>query len=61
MSIFEIAMKAVAPAIKFIKSGWGSEKFSSDDTSRENEMSVVQYAFLNNQRVLLTGDAAAAA
>jgi beta-lactamase superfamily II metal-dependent hydrolase len=57
MSIFEIAKKAVAPVIKFIKAGWGSEKFSSEDTSRENEMSVIQYAHLNNHRILLTGDA----
>jgi len=35
----------------------GSEKFSDEDTSVENEMSVVQYAFLNGHKIVLTGDA----
>src|SRR5262245_50843458 len=50
-------MQAVSRAIRFIKSGWGSEKFSSEETSTENEMSVIQYAVLNNEKILLTGDA----
>jgi hypothetical protein len=39
------------------KGGLGSEKFSDEDTSVENEMSVVQYAFLNGHKIVLTGDA----
>jgi len=39
-------MQAAAPLIRFIKAGWGSEKFSSEPTSVENEMSVIQYATL---------------
>jgi beta-lactamase superfamily II metal-dependent hydrolase len=50
-------MQALPRAIRFVKSGWGSEKFSSEETSTENEMSVIQYAVLNNEKILLTGDA----
>jgi beta-lactamase superfamily II metal-dependent hydrolase len=45
------------PIIRFIRAGWGSEKFSTEDTSTENEMSVVQYANFNGRSVVLTGDA----
>ncbi|QIM69279.1 ComEC/Rec2 family competence protein [Basfia succiniciproducens] len=44
-------------AISFIKAAWGDENLSDKSTSRENEMSIVQYASLNNQNILLTGDA----
>lgn len=47
-------IKAVAT---YIKSLWGDENFSREDTSAENEMSVIQYAELCGQKVLLTGDA----
>jgi hypothetical protein len=50
-------MQSVPRAIRFIKSGWGSERFSAEETSPENEMSVIQYAVLNNEKILLTGDA----
>jgi beta-lactamase superfamily II metal-dependent hydrolase len=50
-------MQAAAPLIRFIKAGWGSEKFAPEPTSVENEMSVVQYATLCGDRILLTGDA----
>lgn len=49
--------KAVAHAISFIESAWGEETFSPEGTSPENEMSVVQYAKLCEQKILLTGDA----
>jgi hypothetical protein len=39
-------MRPVPRTIRFIKSGWGSEKFSFEETSNENEMSVIQYAIL---------------
>ena len=45
------------PVLRKIRAGWGSEKFSTEDTSTENEMSVVQYAWLNGQSIVLTGDA----
>jgi beta-lactamase superfamily II metal-dependent hydrolase len=50
-------LQAAAPLIRFIKAGWGSEKFSIEATSAENEMSVVQYATLCGDKILLTGDA----
>jgi beta-lactamase superfamily II metal-dependent hydrolase len=50
-------MQAAAPIIRFIKAGWGSEKFSSEATSVENEMSVIQYAVLCGDKIVLTGDA----
>jgi beta-lactamase superfamily II metal-dependent hydrolase len=50
-------MQAAAPALRFIKAGWGSEKFSSEPTSVENEMSVIQYALLCGDKIVLTGDA----
>ena len=36
---------------------WGIESFPSEGTDCENEMSVVQYASLCNQEILLTADA----
>ncbi len=46
-----------APVVHLIKAGWGSEKFAPEPTSTENEMSVIQYATLCGDRILLTGDA----
>lgn len=43
--------------LNMIKAFWGDEVFSSEDTSAENDMSVVQYAMLSGKRILLTGDA----
>lgn len=57
VSILGGLMQAAAQAIRFIKSGWGSEKFAPEPTSAENEMSVIQYATLCGDRILLTGDA----
>ena len=45
------------PIIAFIKAGWGSERFSDEETSVENEMSVVQFANLTGHTIVLTGDA----
>jgi beta-lactamase superfamily II metal-dependent hydrolase len=50
-------MQTAAKVIRFVKAGWGSEKFSSEPTSAENEMSVVQYAVLCGDKIVLTGDA----
>ncbi len=43
-------------ARKFVRAAWGAETFSSEETSAENEMSVVQYAYLCGKRILLTAD-----
>ena len=48
--------KAATKTISFMKAAWGEEVFSSEDTSAENEMSVIQYANLCRKRILLTGD-----
>lgn len=50
-----------AKAVNLIKAAWGEEVFSTQETSAENEMSVIQYANLCGKRVLLTGDAGRAA
>ena len=49
--------KAAAHAISFIRAAWGEETFSSEETSAENDMSVIQYANLCNEKILLTADA----
>ncbi len=50
-------LKLTKPIVAFIKAGWGSEKFSDEETSVENEMSIVQYSLLNGEKIVLTGDA----
>lgn len=57
-AMLEGALRTIGKAAtNFFKSAWGEETFSSSGTSRENEMSIVQYAYLNGRRILLTGDA----
>jgi beta-lactamase superfamily II metal-dependent hydrolase len=46
----------MAKAISIVKAMWGQEVFSEEETSAENEMSVVQYANLCGSRILLTAD-----
>ncbi len=53
-SFFEAA---AAKLVNLIKAAWGEEVFSTQETSAENEMSVVQYAKLCGQSIVLTGDA----
>ena len=43
--------------VVFVRAQWGEETFSAEETSAENEMSVIQYANLCGDIVLLTGDA----
>ncbi len=43
-------------SITIIKSVWSVEIFSINGTTAENEMSVIQYANLIENRILLTGD-----
>ncbi len=49
----------VVPLAEYIKSLWGDEslKGDTDGTSSENEMSVVQFAILCDNQILLTADA----
>lgn len=53
-SVFEALLRK---GITIAKAMWGMEVFSSEETSNENEMSVVQYANLCDERILLTADA----
>jgi hypothetical protein len=50
-------MQVAKPFLRMIRAGWGSEKFSTEPTSVENEMSVIQYAMLCGEKIVLTGDA----
>ncbi|MDP3512200.1 MAG: competence protein ComEC [Sulfuritalea sp.] len=54
------AMEGIAKVAKTVvalaKAVWGHEYFPAEGTSSENEMSVVQYALVNNRSVVLTGD-----
>ncbi len=43
--------------VNFARGAWGYEVFSPEETSAENEMSVVQAAVIGGQRIVLTGDA----
>jgi hypothetical protein len=56
LAILEGLRLVGATIVRFAKAAWGVEAFSADTTSAENEMSVVQYASLCGQRILLTGD-----
>jgi hypothetical protein len=47
----------VKAAVRMLRDSWGSERFSSEPTSVENEMSVVQYANIAGHKIVLTGDA----
>ncbi|OAF19197.1 ComEC/Rec2 family competence protein [Bradyrhizobium neotropicale] len=58
--LLEIARDAVIRVAKeasaLARAAWGDEYFPAGETSNENEMSVVQYACLNDCKILLTGD-----
>jgi beta-lactamase superfamily II metal-dependent hydrolase len=56
-SFFEGAIRTAKAAVSLLRAAWGVESFSPNGTSSENEMSIVQYAKLNDQRIVLTGDA----
>ncbi len=49
--------KAARKLFSFVKAAWGEESFSPEETSAENEMSVIQYGYLLEEKILLTGDA----
>ncbi|HEX7026047.1 MAG TPA: MBL fold metallo-hydrolase [Gammaproteobacteria bacterium] len=61
LSLAEAAGQLVRKAINFVRAAWGQEVFPEDDTSAENNMSIIQYANLCGQKILLTGDAGRAA
>ncbi len=61
LSFARAAGRVVEKVISFIRAAWGQETFPEDDTSAENNMSVIQYANLCGKKILLTGDAGRAA
>lgn len=52
-----LAKSALKRAVAFVAALWGDEVFSPEETSAENEMSLVQYARLCDKKIVLTGDA----
>lgn len=48
--------EAAKQATALMRAVWGDEYFPGGETSAENEMSVVQFAYLNARKILLTGD-----
>lgn len=56
-SVGSYVERAAAKVVSFLKSAWGEEVFSTEETSAENEMSVIQVARLCGQTIVLTGDA----
>lgn len=52
-ALAEVAAKGVS----YIRAAWGEEVFSPEETSAENEMCIVQYAYMCDKRILLTADA----
>lgn len=61
ITLAKAAGRFVEKAIAFIRAAWGQEAFPTEDTSAENNMSVIQYANLCGKKILLTGDAGRAA
>lgn len=53
--------QVVEEVVAFVQATWGKETFPEEDTSAENNMSVIQYANLCEKKILLTGDAGRAA
>jgi ribonuclease BN (tRNA processing enzyme) len=54
--LIEASAAALTVAKNFVRSLWGEEVFSPNETSAENEMSVVQAARICGKTILLTGD-----
>lgn len=55
--LYEALARLLKAAANLVSSAWNNENFPTSATNRENEMSVVQYAEIAGQRILLTGDA----
>lgn len=57
LSLAKAAGMLIEKVVAFVRAAWGYESFPEEDTSAENNMSVVQYAKLCGKNILLTGDA----
>lgn len=56
-ALFGSIVQAGTAIANFVKGAWGYEVFSPEETSAENEMSVVQAAVIAGKSIVLTGDA----
>ena len=56
-TVTETLTIAAKKILNLVKAAWGAEVFSVDETSSENEMSVVQHGTLLGEFIMLTGDA----
>jgi len=56
MGLLDALQSAAAKLVRYAKAAWGVEVFSTEPTTEENEMSVVQYANLCDEKILITGD-----
>jgi beta-lactamase superfamily II metal-dependent hydrolase len=56
-TLTQLLGKAMAHAKAFVQASWGTESFSPDSVSPANEMSVVQFARIAGEKILLTADA----
>ncbi|ESY92995.1 MULTISPECIES: MBL fold metallo-hydrolase [Mesorhizobium] len=52
----DFLVEAAKAAVAYVNGAWGDEYFPASDTSDENEMSVVQYALIAGEKILLTAD-----
>ena len=50
-------LRAAKMATSFVWAAWGAEVFPDEGTSNENEMSVIQFARLCDEAIVLTADA----
>ncbi|MCB2203473.1 MBL fold metallo-hydrolase [bacterium] len=57
VALAETIVRLVGKAVQYVRAVWGAESFPADDTSAENNMSVIQYTRLCGDRILLTADA----
>ncbi len=56
-SLMRLLSESFGKVVALIRSAWGEEVFSTDETSAENEMSVVQFGEIVGRKILLTADA----
>jgi len=55
-SLAEGIIESIFKAARLLRAVWGDEKFSPNETSAENEMSVVLYGEILGHKILLTAD-----
>jgi len=56
-TLTQLLGKALAHVRAFVQASWGAESFSPEGVSPANEMSVVQFARIAGEKILLTADA----